>query len=152
MSSSTESQAANPDSATQVIEDLNSLKPRVSHVAYHVSDIDRALAFYVGVLGLKEQLRLPLGSSLHEVILGFPNAQSAGVILMWNTTDPTSRQLGNGYSRFVLNVSDVDAALRHLAKHDVPVVTPATTVGGFKYAMVKDPDGYVIELLQFVKA
>lgn len=130
---------------------LNSFKPRLSHVAYHVADIERALAFYTGVLGLKEQMRLPLGKGLHEVILGFPDSQSAGVILMWHTEQPAPRQLGDGYSRFVLNVSDVEAAMQHLAAHDTPVVTPITTVGSFKYAMVKDPDGYVIELLQLVK-
>lgn len=132
--------------------DLTALKPRVMHVAYHVADIDRALAFYVGVLGMQEQLRLPLGKNLHEVILGFPNSQSAGVILMWNTEQKTQRNLGDGYSRFVLNVSDVEAAVQHLVQHGTKVVTPITAYGGFKFAMIEDPDGYVIELLQFVKA
>jgi lactoylglutathione lyase len=136
------------------VQDLSALKPRVLHVAYHVADIERSLAFYKGVLGLQEQMRIPLGNGLQEVILGFPNAQSAGVILMWNTEQPAAREAidqGNGYSRFVLSVSDIDAAMTHLIAKDVPVVTPISTTGPFKYAMVKDPDGYVIELLQFIK-
>ena len=133
------------------VQDLSALKPRVLHVAYHVADIERSLAFYKGVLGLQEQMRMPLGNGLQEVILGFPNAQSAGVILMWNTEQPAARDHGNGYSRFVLSVSDIDAAMTHLIAKDVPVATPISTVGAFKYAMVKDPDGYVIELLQIIK-
>ncbi|MET0390707.1 MAG: VOC family protein [Polyangiales bacterium] len=133
------------------VQNLTSFKPRVTHVAYHVADIDRALAFYVGVLGLQEQLRLPLGGGLQEVILGFPGNPGAGVILMWHGEKKAPRQLGDGYSRFVLNVSDVEGALQLLAKHDTPVVTPLTAVGNFKFAMVKDPDGYIVELLQLVK-
>jgi catechol 2,3-dioxygenase-like lactoylglutathione lyase family enzyme len=143
---------AGASEARSTLQDLTTLKPRVSHVAYHVADIERALAFYKGVLGLQEQLRLPLGGGLQEVILGFPNAQGAGVILMWNTEQPAAREHGNGYSRFVLNVSDIDAAMTHLLAHDVPVVTPISSVGAMKYAMVKDPDGYVIELLQFIRS
>jgi catechol 2,3-dioxygenase-like lactoylglutathione lyase family enzyme len=144
MSSTSSAEAA---ADTTSLQNLTSLKPRVLHVAYHVADIDRALAFYVGVLGMQEQMRLPLGNNLQEVILGFPKSPGAGVILMWNTEDKSPRKLGAGYSRFVLHVSDVEAALKHLEKHDTRVVTPLTTVGSFKYAMVQDPDGYVIELL-----
>ena len=126
-------------------------KPKVTHVAYHVADIDRALAFYVGLLGMKEVMRIPLGQGLAEVILGFPDSQAAGVILMWHTEKKEPRALGNGYSRFVLNVSDVDAACALLAQHGAPVVTQPTRYGALKFAMVKDPDGYVIELLQMVR-
>lgn len=128
---------------------LNAFKPRILHVAYHVSNIDRALAFYVGVLGMQEQLRLDLSKTLKEVVLQFPDSKGGGVILMWDTARTEPLVLGDAYSRFVMHVADVDAALRHLAAHDTRVVTPATEAGPMRYAMVKDPDGYVIELLQF---
>jgi lactoylglutathione lyase len=126
-------------------------KPKVTHVAYHVADIDRALAFYCGVLGMTETMRIPLGQGLHEVILGFPDSKAAGLILMWHVEKKEARKLGDGYSRFVLNVNDVDAACALLAKNGAPVVTQPTQYGSLKFAMVKDPDGYVIELLQYVR-
>jgi lactoylglutathione lyase len=139
--------------SSETAQTVNAFKPQVLHVAYHVADIERALGFYVGVLGMKEQMRLPLGKNKSEVILVFPDSKSAGVILMWSTdrakTEPM--QMGEGYSRFVLRVSDVDACFAHLEKHGAPVVTPVTTYGNFKFAMLKDPDGYVIELIQFLK-
>jgi lactoylglutathione lyase len=128
---------------------LGAFKPRITHVAYHVSDIDRALAFYVGVLGLKEQMRIPLPGGEHEVVLGFPDSKGGGLILMWNTERPTKYALGDGYSRFILNVSDVDAALTQLTAQGVRVVSPATDAGPMRYAMIADPDGYTIELLHF---
>jgi lactoylglutathione lyase len=135
-------------------QNLTAFKPQVLHVAYHVADIDRSLGFYVGVLGMKEQLRLPLGKGLHEVILGFPESKGAGVILMWNTERPTTTPipLGEGFSRNVLRVSDLDAAFALLVKHEAPVVTAPTAYRDFKFAMVRDPDGYVIELIEFLRA
>lgn len=143
-----------PTESTTATETLTAFRPQVLHVAYHVADIERALGFYTGVLGLKETMRLPLGKNLSEVILAFPDSKSAGVILMWNTDRPKSEPItiGEGYSRLVLRVSDVEASFAHLVKHNAPVVTPVTTYGNLKFAMIKDPDGYVIELLEFLKS
>jgi lactoylglutathione lyase len=127
---------------------LLAFKPRITHVAYHVSDIDRALAFYVGVLGLKEQMRIPLPGGEHEVVLGFPDGKGGGLILMWNTNRTTAYGLGDGYSRFILNVSDVDAAVAHLASQGTRIVSQPVDAGPMRYAMIADPDGYTIELLQ----
>jgi lactoylglutathione lyase len=132
--------------------EFNAFKPRVSHLAYHVTDIDRALGFYIGVLGFKEQLRFPLGKGLHEAVLGFPDSHGGGLILMWHTERTTPYQLGDAYSRLVITVSDVDAALDHVKKHGVPIVQPAKDTGPFKYALIKDPDGYLIELLYVKRA
>lgn len=136
---------------SELAQDLNAYKPQVLHVAFHVADIERALGFYVGVLGLKETMRIPLGKNKAEVILQFPESKSAGIILMWSTDREKSKPIeqGEGYSRFILRVSDIDASFAHLVKHQAPVVTEITSAGNFKYAMVKDPDGYIIELIQF---
>jgi lactoylglutathione lyase len=127
---------------------LNAFKPRLTHVSYHVADIDRALHFYIQVLGMKELMRLQIGKTLHEVVLGFADPKVGGVILMWNTERKTPIEQAHGFSRFIFNVADLDGALAHLAKHEANIVAPAKDAGAFKYAMVKDPDGYVIELLQ----
>ena len=137
------------DTTTTPATGLNALRPRILHVAYHVADIDRSLAFYVGVLGMEEQMRIDLSKTLHEVILNFPETKGGGVILMWDTARTQPLQIGDGYSRFVLNVADIETALAQLVKYDTPVVTPLSEAGAMRYAMVKDPDGYVIELLQF---
>jgi predicted enzyme related to lactoylglutathione lyase len=134
---------------TPIASGLNAFKPRLSHVSYHVADIDRALRFYVQVLGMTEQLRVQVGKTLHEVVLGFADAKAGGVILMWDTERKAPIEQAHGYSRLVLSVADVDGALQHLVKHETKVTTQATDAGRFRFAMVKDPDGYVIELLQF---
>jgi lactoylglutathione lyase len=139
---STETSAAVPAAG------LNAFQPRLSHVAYHVADIDRALGFYVGVLGFKEQMRFPLGDNVFEAVLGFPDGKGAGLLLMWSSERKEPYQHGNGYSRLVINVSDLDGALAHLERHHTPIVSQPKQAGAFRYALVKDPDGYVLEILQ----
>lgn len=144
----------NPDTSKNSAADaldLAAFRPRVLNVAYFVADIERALAFYVGVLGLKEVMRLPLGDGVQEAVLNYPDAPGTGVILMWKDGDTSPRSHGNGYSRLVLRVSDVEGALQLLVKHGAPVIAQPATMGSLKYAMVSDPDGYVVELLEFVK-
>ena len=147
MSSSNVPQAVT--STASASEGLNALRPRMSYVAYHVSDVERALAFYGTVLGMKEQMRLDLGGGVHEVVLTFPEAPAVGLILMWNEKRTEPYRLGDGYSRLVVRVSDVDAAMELLARHGVVVVKPATDAGSLRYSLVNDPDGYVVEFLQF---
>src|SRR5262245_28788285 len=131
-------------SSQQPAPGLASLKPRLSHIAYHVADIERALGFYVGVLGFKEQSRFPIGDGVFEAVLGFPDGQGAGLLLMWSSKRSAPYQLGDGYSRLVITVSDVEAAVAHLVHHNTEIVAKPRQAGAFYYALVKDPDGYVI--------
>lgn len=144
MTTTSDTQSAAKSAAASLAE----LKPRLSHVAYYVSDIERALAFYIGVLGFKEDTRFPIGGGVFEAVLSYPESKGAGLLLMWSEKRGEPYQLGDGYSRLVINVSDLDAALALLEKQGTPIVTKPKQAGTFYYAMVKDPDGYVIELLQ----
>jgi|SRR5215831_2620635 len=127
---------------------LNAFKPRILHTAYFVSDIERSLKFYGDVLGMKEQQRFELDDGVKEVILAFPESKGAGVILMWNTKRTASYQIGDGYSRVVLMVADLESAIRHLRSHGVTFTKEPTDAHGLRYCIIKDPDGYGIELLQ----
>jgi lactoylglutathione lyase len=141
-----------PSQAGGVAAGLNPFKPRISHVAYYVADIERSLAFYLGVLGMVEQMRLDLGKGVHEVVLGFPESKGGGLILMWDTARKAPFQRGDAYLRVVLNVSDVDAAVEHVEKHGAGVPTRPTDAGSLRYAMIEDPDGYIVELLRVKRA
>jgi lactoylglutathione lyase len=133
---------------------LDSLRARVLHTAYHVNDLDRAVEFYSGVLGMKEQMRFELPSGEWECVMGFVDEggkpRGSGIILMWDPAREQSLELGDGYSRVVLRVSDVDAAVARLQERDVTISAPPVDapVPGLRYAMFQDPDGYTLELLQ----
>src|SRR6185295_5580488 len=106
----------------------------------------------VGVLGMEEQMRLDIGGGEHEVVLGFPGAKGSGLLLVWADGRTQPYELGDGYSRFVIRVSDVDRATAELAARGVTVTVPPTDAEFVRYSMIRDPDGYLIELLQVKKA
>ena len=127
---------------------LDAFRPRIAFVTYNVADVDRALAFYVGLLGMQEQMRFPIGGGVNEVVLGFPDSKGSGLILMFKDAPSPPVVHGDGYSRFVIRVSDIDAAVAALVERGVSLQTPPTDAGSLRFAMIRDPDGYLIELLQ----
>jgi catechol 2,3-dioxygenase-like lactoylglutathione lyase family enzyme len=145
MSTASESE---PREANQAGPGLNAFRPRITYVTYNVADVERALAFYVGVLGMQEQMRFPVGGGVNEVVLGFPDSKAAGLILMWKDAGGAPVVHGDGYSRFVIRVSDIDGAVLALEASGVAMHSPPTDVGSLRFAMFRDPDGYLIELLQ----
>ncbi|HEX3596148.1 MAG TPA: VOC family protein, partial [Polyangiaceae bacterium] len=70
------------------------------------------------------------------------------LLLLWHERRTEPYRLGDGYSRLVLRVSDVEAATQVLSKRGVVVVKDVVDTGPLKYSMIADPDGYVVELLQ----
>lgn len=133
-------------------EGLNPFRPRVLYTAYHVQDLDRSLAFYVGLLGLREVTRFQLPSGEWECVLSFVGEDGkptgAGLILMWQAEREGGYALGDGYSRVVFKVSDLEAAAAHLTANDVKFSVPPTQAGNMRFALFRDPDGYTLELLQ----
>lgn len=127
---------------------LKAFRPRIAYVTYNVEDVDRALAFYVGMLGMQEQARFPIGGGVNEVVLTFPESKASSLVLMFRDERAAPVVHGDGYSRFVIRVSDIDGAVATLVERGVRLQTPPTDVGSLRYAMIRDPDGYLIELLQ----
>lgn len=128
--------------------ELEAFRPSIAFLSYYVHDIERALRFYVGVLGMKEQMRVDLPGGEHEVVLGYPDTRGAGLLLMWKEGRREPYDTRGGYSRYVLRVTDVDGAIERLKAKGVPVTVPPTDAGSLRFAMIQDPDGYAIELLQ----
>src|SRR5262245_35846070 len=131
---------------------LAALKPSLMFSCYHVADVDRALSFYIGFLGMTEQLRLPIGHGVVEVVLGFPDAKGSGVILMWDEKRATPYRHGDAYNRLVVRIFDVDAAAAAARARDIPIVNEPTDAPGLRFAVVRDPDGFLVEFLELKRA
>jgi catechol 2,3-dioxygenase-like lactoylglutathione lyase family enzyme len=109
----------------------------VHHVSINVDDVDVAIRFYVGVLGLQVRDDRP--------DFGFPGAWlDAGgqqVHLIQAAAPPAVGQ------HFALLVDDLDAAIRDVRALDV-AVSDATPVGTGRQAFLTDPAGNTVELQQ----
>ena len=138
--------------SSSTVSNLQSFSPRVGMVSFRVRDIERALRFYVDVLGMEETMRIPgLGPNEHELVLSYPGKSGAAVMLMWNSQRDEPYVRGDAYNRITLLVDDVRGALEHLTRHNVPVLMPVTSANGVQYAVVRDPEGFLIELLQLAQ-
>lgn len=131
---------------------IRGLKPQVMYTGYFVSDIERSLRFYRDVLGMEKELQFDLGGGVYEMVLTFPGGDGRGLILLWDTHRTKPYERGDGYSRVVITVSDMDATLQHLRAHGVPFVKELVEREAYSYCYVADPDGYAVEFLHLKQA
>jgi lactoylglutathione lyase len=123
----------------------------LAYTSYYVLDQKRALDFYVGQLGMVERQRITPSAGVTEIVLGFDkNPGTPGILLMHKADRTAPYQIGDGFSRTIIHVSDIKAMMQRLTHAGVPVVRQPTEVASLKltYAMVRDPDGYLIEFIQ----
>jgi lactoylglutathione lyase len=144
--------AAHADtSATAAATDSAAIKSQLAFTSYYVLDQKRALDFYVGLLGMSERQRITPSTGVTEIVLGFDkDPNTPGILLMHRADRTTPYQIGDGFSRTIIHVSDVQAMVQRLTQAGVAIVRPPTEVANLKltYAMVRDPDGYLIEFIQ----
>jgi glyoxylase I family protein len=109
----------------------------VHHVSINVDDLDAALAFYVGTLGLAERADRP--------DLAFPGAwldaggQQVHLI--------GARVPGDQGQHFALQVGDLAATIGELREAGV-VVSDEVLIGSGRQAFTHDPSGNLVELHQ----
>jgi catechol 2,3-dioxygenase-like lactoylglutathione lyase family enzyme len=116
----------------------------IDHVVIRTADMDRALAFYCGVLGCREERRV---ESIGLIQL---RAGASMIDLMDAASSPPPAGPGN-MDHFAVRVEPFDeAAIRaHLAAHGVDAGKVESRVGaeGNGPSMyVTDPDGNTVEL------
>lgn len=115
----------------------------LDHVVVRVADLDRALGFYCGVLGLTEERRID------RIGLVQLRAGTAQVDLL-RDAEAAARQ-GANMDHFCLNLSPFDAAAirAHLAAHGVDAGAPEPRFGADGYGpsiYIEDPEGNTVEL------
>jgi lactoylglutathione lyase len=124
---------------------------RVLHTMLRVGDLDRSLAFYTGVLGMKllRRQEYPDGRFTLAFVGFAPEAVEAAIELTHNWDTP-SYEPGNGFGHVAIEVPDAAAACDEIRRRGGKVVREAGPMkhGTTVIAFVEDPDGYRIELIQ----
>lgn len=112
-------------------------------------DIEASLAFYQGVLGLPETFRTPTDGVPDHVEMDV-----GGFVLALSTVEAAQRvhgldaRPGSPAMELVFWTDDVDAAYDEVVAAGAPAVTaPHDTGNGNRNAVVRDPDGTLVELV-----
>lgn len=121
---------------------------QISGFGINVADLDRSTEFYTRGLGLQEKGKYDLGH-MHEVLIG-SDADAVSIFLIKHTARTEAPDIGTGYEKIVLACDDVAAVYeRALAEGGTSQLEPRTIEQmGLTVAMVRDPDGYLIELVK----
>ncbi|HLS42919.1 MAG TPA: lactoylglutathione lyase [Paenalcaligenes sp.] len=124
---------------------------RILHTMLRVGDLKRSLDFYVDVLGMKllRQNDYPDGK-FTLAFVGYQDESEGAVLELTHNWDTDSYDLGNGYGHIALEVDDAYAACESIKAKGGNVVREAGPMkhGTTVIAFVKDPDGYMVELIQ----
>jgi catechol 2,3-dioxygenase-like lactoylglutathione lyase family enzyme len=127
----------------------------LDHIVLNVSDVERSLAFYEGVLGLSAE-RV---EAWRRGELRFPSVrinESTIIDLVQAPAEPGERRLNLAHFCLVTEDEDLEATARELSSAGVAVeVGPAVRSGARGNALsiyFRDPDDNLIELRTYARA
>ena len=125
---------------------------RLDHFAFQVSDIDMAVAFYTQTLGFK-LLSIDV-SAQHNIKYAFLDLNGAKIELLQNLSGSFPRhEISEPFCpHCCIEVDDIHAAEASLKANGVSILSgPTACAAGEVLIYFADPDGNIIEYLQWLK-
>ena len=124
---------------------------RILHTMIRVGDLDRSIAFYTDVLGMKLLRRSDYPEGRFTLaFVGYGQESETAVLELTHNWDTPSYDLGNGFGHIAVEVDDAYQACEAVKQlggkgtRETGPMKPGTPV----IAFVEDPDGYKIEFIQ----
>ena len=124
---------------------------RYLHTMLRVGDLQRSVDFYSKAFGMKELRRRDVPDGKYTLaFVGYGDEEHNTVIELTYNYGVDKYDLGNQFGHLAIGVPDVAAACEIAAKAGGVVTRQPGPVkfGTTTIAFVKDPDGYMIELVQ----
>lgn len=123
---------------------------RLLHTMIRVGDLDRSIAFYTDVLGMKllRRKEYPAGKFTNAFV-GYGDEKDHSVIELTYNWGVDHYELGTGFGHLALEVDDVYQAAEAIKQRGGKILREAgpMNAGTTIIAFVADPDGYPIELI-----
>lgn len=124
---------------------------RILHTMLRVIDLQESINFYTKILDMKllRQMEFPEGK-FTLAFLGYGDQSSNTVLELTHNWETNSYDMGNAYGHIAIEVNDAYKACDDISAKGGEVVRPAGPMmnSGSVIAFVKDPDGYMIELIE----
>lgn len=124
---------------------------RILHTMIRVGNLDRSLAFYTEVLGMRLLRRQDYpGGRFTNAFVGYGDESEGAVLELTFNWDTTAYDLGNGFGHIALAVDDARAACDAIKAKGGTVTREAGPMkhGTTVIAFAEDPDGYKVELIE----
>lgn len=116
---------------------LNSQSLRLSHIWLYVKETKRSIKFYQDVVGLRSTETFPDGALF-----------SGGGVLLGIHREEGDRKSNPGSTVFIFKTDNIEKDYKKLLKRGVIFKTPIRKEPYGRIASFKDPDGYLLEIVQ----
>ena len=124
---------------------------RILHTMIRVGNLDRSLAFYTEVLGMRllRRQEYPDGRFTNAFV-GYGDESIGAVLELTFNWDTTTYDLGNGFGHIALAVDNARATCDAIKAKGGTITREAGPMkhGTTVIAFAEDPDGYKIELIE----
>ena len=124
---------------------------RLLHTMLRVGDLERSIAFYTEILGMRLLRRKDYpGGRFTLAFVGYGEESDSTVLELTHNWDISSYDIGSGYGHIALGVDDIVGVCDQIrAKGGNVVREPGPMKNGTTViAFVEDPDGYKVELIE----
>ena len=124
---------------------------RILHTMLRVGDLEKSLAFYTEVLGMKVLRRKDYPEGRFTLaFVGYQDEAEGTVLELTHNWDTSKYDLGTGYGHIAVEVDNAYQACEEVKKRGGKVTREAGPMkhGITVIAFVEDPDGYKIEFIQ----
>lgn len=124
---------------------------RLLHTMLRVGDMDRSIAFYTDVLGMKLLRTTDRPEQKYRLaFVGYDSEERSAVLELTYNYGVERYDLGSGYGHVALEVDDIRGTCDAVrAKGGKVTREPGPVKGGSTViAFVEDPDGYKIEFIE----
>lgn len=124
---------------------------RILHTMLRIGDLEKSIAFYTDVLGMKVLRRKDYPEGKFTLaFVGYQDEAEGSVLELTHNWDTKKYDLGTGYGHIAIEVDNAYAACDEIRKRGGRVTREAGPMkhGATVIAFVEDPDGYKIELIQ----
>ena len=118
-------------------------------VGIAVSELEASAAFYTSMLGMVEMETIETPTA-RQIVLGFEGVRGASVLLMQHT-DGQHVNCKDNPVKLVFYVPDAAATLEAVRTANYTIHKEAAAyapLGGAIIGIAKDPDGYLVEIIQ----
>ncbi|MBI5938766.1 MAG: lactoylglutathione lyase [Betaproteobacteria bacterium] len=124
---------------------------RMLHTMLRVGDLDKSIAFYTEVMGMKLLRRKDYPDGKFTLaFVGYGGEDDHTVLELTYNWGVDGYELGTAFGHIAIEVDDAYRACDEVAAKGGKVARPAGPMkhGGSVIAFVEDPDGYKIEFIQ----
>src|SRR6266481_3165786 len=120
---------------------------KLLHTRYRVTDLEKTVAFYKDVLGLKELRRHTSGRGSELVFLKAPESEEEIELCKFDQSGPVV--VGPDLTHLAFEVDDLEKFAREAAAKGYPLSDgPHVSSSGKIIAFIDAPEGYEIELIE----